>query len=154
MSSPTGRTGGATPADLDRARRPGVPAPDDAARVGRRMEALARAAAAGLPGSPERCEALPAPLPSAPAPAPAPELGRRLVALEADGRQEDEDQSRDPRSRSRGVGEDVSPQYGGNSSHRDLAHSAPVLPHPITWVRGPPKGREPALPQGASPYFG
>lgn len=46
------------------------------------MDALARAAAAGLPGSPELREALPAPLPSAPAPAHAPELGRRLVALE------------------------------------------------------------------------
>ncbi|MFE5258388.1 FUSC family protein [Streptomyces coelicoflavus] len=61
---------------------PVPPAPDDAARVGRHMDALARAAAAGLPGSPALREALPAPLPSAPAPAHAPELGRRLVALE------------------------------------------------------------------------
>ncbi|AXL89054.1 hypothetical protein C4J65_12590 [Streptomyces sp. CB09001] len=57
------------------------PAPDDAVRVGRHTDALARAAAAGLPGSPDLREALPTPSPSAPAPAHAPELGRRLVAL-------------------------------------------------------------------------
>nr|WP_236260560.1 MULTISPECIES: FUSC family protein [Streptomyces] len=60
---------------------PVPPAPDDAARVGRHMDALARAAAAGLPGSPALRETLPEPLPSSPAPAP--ELGRRLLALES-----------------------------------------------------------------------
>ncbi|MFJ9675611.1 FUSC family protein [Streptomyces sp. NPDC101221] len=68
---------------------PVPPAPDDADRVGRHLDALARAAAAGLPGSPALRQALPAAPPPAPAPvpgsapgsAPAPELGRRLVAL-------------------------------------------------------------------------
>ncbi|MEU7401467.1 FUSC family protein [Streptomyces sp. NPDC044948] len=61
---------------------PAPPAPDEAVRVGRHLDALARAAAAGLPGSSAVREALPGPPPvTPPAPAHAAELHRRLVAL-------------------------------------------------------------------------
>ncbi|MDG9724821.1 FUSC family protein [Streptomyces sp. DH41] len=59
---------------------PVPPAPDDGARAGSYMDALAHAARAGLPGSLALRSALPGP-PRAPEPAHDPELRRRLATL-------------------------------------------------------------------------